>query len=168
MIRRLKYYQHLSLAPALGRLMAEPVRKTGLVGWPGKVTAMPMHPSRLRDRGYNQAALLARVVAEHLNSELQLPLTRSRPTPPLEGLSRQERKVAVTGAFNCRPITGDWLLIDDVYTTGASVNAASQALLDGGARRVEVLCLARTPIKGDNHHSWMNLAFGDTPGEAGD
>lgn len=163
MIRQLKYYQQLSLAPALGSLLAEPLRRAGLLGWHGQVTAMPMHPSRLRQRGYNQAALLAAVVAKHLNCEVRQPLIRSRPTPALEGLSRTERRRAVKNAFACSLIEGDWLVIDDVYTTGASVNAAAQALCDNGARRVEVVCLARTPIKGDNHRSWMNQVFRDTP-----
>lgn len=163
LIKRLKYQDQLALAPPLGTLMAQTLTTTGLAHWEGRVTAMPMHPTRLRHRGFNHARLLAEVCAKALSAPFEEPLARILPTPPLEGLTRKERQAAVRRAFSSAPVEGAWLLVDDVFTTGATANAAARALKEAGARQVDLLCLARTPIRGDNHRNWLNQAFRDTP-----
>jgi len=143
--------------------MAETLRAAGLAHWEGRIASMPMHPTRLQNRGFNHARLLARACARTLNAPVEEPLARVLPTPPLEGLTRKERQVAVRKAFSSHQVEGAWLLVDDVFTTGATANAAARVLKAAGARQVDLLCLARTPIRGDNHRNWLNQAFRDTP-----
>jgi ComF family protein len=111
---------------------------------------VPLHPSRLREREFNQALLLC----DYLRAESNLPvipdgLERIRGTPPQIGLSHKDRRRNVRRAFALkRPerIEGRRIaLIDDVLTTGATVNDCARALKRGGAERVCVLTVARTP-----------------------
>ncbi len=122
-------------------------------GWqatrpPGEfIVPVPLHPNRLRERGYNQAALLARQLGERGGLPiLDEALRRVRETAPQTDLNAQERKENVRGAFRC----GDYdlkgkqvLLIDDVCTTGATLEACSLALYQGQVRSVWALTLAR-------------------------
>lgn len=161
LIKGLKYYGQLSLAPALGQLL---VNAHGAleIGSTRQVTALPMHLARYRSRGFNQAALLADYYAKELQLTRAQPLTRTMETPPLEKLDRKARERAVRNAFASEPVSGDWILVDDVFTTGATVNAASRALRRAGANAVTVICLARTPLSEDSHHSLLNQGFHDT------
>ena len=114
------------------------------------IVPVPLHSRRLRRRGFNQASLLAR----HLGSALKISvdyasLKRSRWTEPQTGLTRRQRAVNVKGAFDLtRPekIEGkSILLLDDVLTTGETVNQCVRVLRkDGGAKEVVVLTVART------------------------
>lgn len=110
---------------------------------------VPLHPKRLRERGFNQALLLAK----ELSRRTQIPyqgriLKKKKPTPPQVQLNAGERERGVKGAFHLTDREGvegkTILLIDDVYTTGATVNECSKVLIRGGARRVDVLTLAHT------------------------
>ncbi|HSM57314.1 MAG TPA: phosphoribosyltransferase family protein [Candidatus Sulfomarinibacteraceae bacterium] len=144
-IHALKYEGMFGVTPALAALMVE--------RWPAWVTPVdlvvpiPLHPERKRERGYNQAALLA----EQLCQRLALPvdrgiLRRIRHTRPQIGLDREQRKENVAGAFVALSegvADLNILLIDDVCTTGATLSAAATALLDCGARRVSAYCLAQ-------------------------
>lgn len=169
MIKNFKYRGDLALAPALGQLLAATLRtiKSGR-DTATALTAMPMHNKRHRERGYNQADLLSQYCARYLGRTLQQPLRRTRHTPALEMLDRKSREKAMRGAFDCAPVSGHWLLVDDVFTTGASVNAASLALKRAGAQTVTVLCLARTPLREDSHHSLLNQGFHGTRDAADD
>jgi len=113
------------------------------------VIPIPLHQRRMRERGYNQAALLSRALTKLLGlPHSESALTRVRPTPPQVGLSNAERAGNMRQAFRCpRPaqVRGlHILLVDDVMTTGATVRSASEALVQAGARKVSVLTLART------------------------
>lgn len=111
------------------------------------VIPVPLHPSRQKARGYNQAGLLAAVLARHA----QLPvnerdLVRTRATMPQVGLGAEERKANVRHAFawNGNHLEGTRvLLIDDVCTTGATLDACASALRQAGANSVWALTLAR-------------------------
>jgi ComF family protein len=109
---------------------------------------VPLHRWRIWRRGYNQSALMARALLPGSGHSLALDaLVRTRATPMLRGLGRDRRAKTVRGAFAVRDkalVAGrPILLIDDVYTTGATVNACARALKRAGASRVEVLCWAR-------------------------
>ncbi len=114
------------------------------------IAPVPLHPKRLRQRRFNQAALLAEALAR----ATQLPwdaalLRRTRATPSQGGLSAQQRARNVTGAFATSPNARDTLqdraviLVDDVFTTGATVAACARVLKRAGAQTVAVAALAR-------------------------
>jgi ComF family protein len=107
---------------------------------------VPLHPARQRERGYNQAALLAQPLAAALGLPYDAHvLRRVKPTPPQVGLSRQERQRNLRHAFSAEPgIAGRTIvLVDDVVTTGSTLASAAQACLAAGAARVYGLSLAR-------------------------
>ena len=112
------------------------------------VTPVPLHPSRVRKRGYNQSDLLARSLARRLGLPLEVHLLqRVRATRPQVGLSVAERWQNVAGAFTCRDGAAAGrgvLLVDDVCTTGATLQAAAAALRQGGAAEVWAFTVARS------------------------
>jgi ComF family protein len=114
------------------------------------VIAVPLDPARQRTRGYNQAERIARSLARCINLPL-LPgsaLRRVRSTSTQIGLTREERRANMRDAFAAdRALVADrrLLLIDDVMTTGATIDACAIALRSAGAREVMVLTVARTP-----------------------
>ncbi len=113
-----------------------------------RVIPVPLAPSRERQRGYNQSRLLAAEVARHLNRPLDCDvLIRIRDTPPQTSLPRAQRLANVRGSFRAlRKLSGArLLLVDDVTTTGATIEAATRALRRRGAVWVGALALARTP-----------------------
>jgi ComF family protein len=121
------------------------------------VVAVPLARQRLIWRRFNQSQVLANEVARLSKKPVALrALERTRPTRSQVGLSRNERKRNVTGAFRVAPdeqvaIAGkSVLLVDDVVTTGATVNAAAKALKRAGAARVDVLVLC---LAGDVPHT---------------
>ena len=109
---------------------------------------VPLHPKRLRWRGFNQSVLLARQISRVYDIPLDpFTLQRHRETPPQTQLNEAERRKNMRGAFTVdadRPVTGkNILLVDDVYTSGATVNECSRTLKKHGAKDVYVLTLAR-------------------------
>jgi ComF family protein len=113
------------------------------------IVPAPLHPRRARERGFNQAAALARPIARLLGIPYdEAVLCRVRETLPQVGLSDVERVLNLRGAFRAVKTTAiegrRVLLVDDVMTTGATVASATRALVKGGALRVCVLTLART------------------------
>ncbi len=112
------------------------------------VLPVPLHRSRLRERGFNQAVLLAARLAEHFSLALCYDnLVRIRPTRPQVELTGEERKKNVSGAFGLiRPADiaeKSVLLVDDVFTTGATMNECASILKRAGAARVQALTAAR-------------------------
>ncbi len=139
-----------ALAKPLGERLALVARQELFAGCQ-IVASVPLDPSRKRERGYNQAEGLARVVAKQLKLPL-LPagaLRRTRSTVSQSGLSRVARRENVTGAFSAdRAKVGGRtiLLIDDVMTTGATLDACARTLTAAGATHVFALTVARTPM----------------------
>ncbi len=111
------------------------------------VIPVPLSPAALKNRGFNQALLLSHHLARKKKIRLLMDvLIKNADTPPQVGLSAKERKANVRKAFACtgRAVSGlNVLLIDDVMTTGATVNACSRQLIMAGAKSVSVLTLAR-------------------------
>lgn len=146
-LRALKYDGEQRLAVPLGRLMAERWRRAAVGG--EVFVPVPVHPARRRDRGFDQAELLCRVVARELGLPVALGLTRAARTTAQHSLGRAARQANVGRVFVVAPrhaqaIAGRWVvLVDDVSTTGATLAGCAQALLDAGARAVSALALAR-------------------------
>lgn len=111
---------------------------------------VPLHRWRIWKRGYNQSALIASALSRRSGIPAERDLVRRvKATPPLKGLGRAERALAVRGAFNVPETAKPRLkgrtviLVDDVYTSGATANACAKALKRAGAARVNILCWAR-------------------------
>ena len=143
-IHSFKYEGLRALARTLGEVLYD---CWDVEPWPVDVIVpVPLHPSRLRERGYNQSALLARELARHTGLPIaERVLLRISPTRPQVGLNVAERAENVRDAFRCRDesLRGQQvLLVDDVLTTGATLRACAQALLQGKARAVWGLTLA--------------------------
>jgi ComF family protein len=118
---------------------------------------VPLHRWRIWRRGYNQAALIASALARRTGRRAELHLLRRvKATPVLRGLGRRDRALAVRGAFAVAPEARDALtgrtviLVDDVYTSGATANACAKALKRAGAARVDILCWARVLKEGED------------------
>lgn len=134
--------------PGIAQMMARHMRRhlPADDGW--LVAPVPLHRWRIWRRGYNQSALMARAVADGTGQMLALDLIeRVKATPILRGLGPSGREKAVRGAFRVadrdRVKGRSVLLIDDVYTTGATVRACAQVLRRAGAARISILCWAR-------------------------
>ena len=145
-LQRLKYRQRPDLARRLGLLVSQQLGPT-LSGWPDVVVAVPLHPRRLARRGFNQAALLARPIAEGLAVALDsTSLERVIDTAPQATLDGEQRRRNMHGAFVVRDRTRvagkRVLLIDDVATTGATLAACESALRHAGAVDVRALVVA--------------------------
>jgi len=150
LIQAMKYGERLALAFAFAKKLASHINKTEL---PDYVIAMPLHPVRLRERGFNQAQLLASIVARELDLKL-LTCRRCRDTPPQTALSSRERKTNLRDAFCCEAdLTGRRIaLVDDVLTTGASLNALAEAVHKCGALEISTWVVARALPACDSTH----------------
>lgn len=112
------------------------------------IVPVPLHSARLRERGYNQADLIAKPLARRLGLPLRsYLLVRTRPRPDRLKLTRRQRWQTVHGAYQMRSDAEvdnlRVLLVDDVFTTGATLDACARALLKGGAKKVMALTVAR-------------------------
>jgi ComF family protein len=148
LIHRLKYYDRLELGPVLGGWMARAGLE--LLEEADVLVPVPLHRGRLHRRRYNQAALLADTISKYSGVPHDpLVLRRVRPTSPQVGLSRSQRALNLQGAFAVHDLhklclnNARVVLVDDVLTSGATVNAAARTLLRNGAKSVDVLVFAR-------------------------
>ena len=153
-LHELKYAGEKRLAAPLGAAIARRWRVAGAGG--DLIVPVPVHADRARSRGYDQAELIARSAARDLGLPCAAILERSRATIAQFDLDRSARATNVQGAFRLRPrpassraattrpLTGRWIiLIDDVVTTGATLAACAEALIEAGAIGVSAATVAR-------------------------
>lgn len=149
LLLRLKYGKRPDLAPPIGQLLADVVCRHVAHGDVDLVVPVPVPYKRLVDRGYNQAALIARPVASRLSSRFApLALTRQDGSVKQAALNREQRLQNLHGAFTVRTPRAveskRVLLIDDISTTGATLAACVAALDSAGARDIRCAVVART------------------------
>ncbi|HEX5539832.1 MAG TPA: ComF family protein [Methylophilaceae bacterium] len=144
MLQRYKYQHLLSMAHTFAGLMLHALPTAAL---PDLLIPMPLHAQRLKERGFNQALEIARIVA----GKLALPLdmhscTRTKDTAPQVSLPLKQRVKNMRGAFHCtEDLHGLRIaLLDDVMTTSASLNALAKTVKAAGAAKVECWVIART------------------------
>jgi ComF family protein len=144
----LKFDQIQPLGDWFAGRLAELARCEGLAMAADVVVPVPLHRDREKERGYNQAAVISKPLAKILGLPHKAALLmRTRPRPDKQVLSLEERWASVRGAFATRPGSQvdklRVLLVDDVLTTGATLDACTRALLDSGAKSVVALTVAR-------------------------
>ncbi len=150
---RLKYAGRIGLAKLIAHFLDRYVpQNTGNL----LLVPVPLHRTRIWRRGFNQAALIARSLHDTHNIALALPaLIRTKATPPLKGMTGRQRQKLLRGAIAVNPkfagrISGrDVMLVDDVYTSGATTNACVVQLKKAGARSVTIYCWARVLREGE-------------------
>lgn len=144
-----------ALAVARELALSTAARVDGML--PDRIIPIPLHPKRLRGRGFNPASLLAAEIARSLRIPLDPRcLMRVRDTPPQAGLDARGRRENVAGAFRLRKRGMDlrsqrFWLVDDVVTTGATLAEAAAELSAAGAANIVAVCLARTPGRREFH-----------------
>jgi ComF family protein len=165
-----KYRGRTGIGRTLGRIMADFAGGT----WDMKVFSLvmpvPLHRKRLQERGFNQAVILAREIANRFSLPLDfMTLRREVFTAPQVDLGREDRKKNVRGAFGVRmpeKVAGrKILLVDDVYTTGSTLTECASALMRAHAEAVVVLTLARAVHDHDGAERNSGPKWGDVPDE---
>jgi ComF family protein len=143
-IHALKFGRDLAAARLLGQLLADRLSPAD-TGKAASLLPVPLHPRRLRERGYNQALEIARPLLGRGWSLSRCTCRRQRHTAAQAGLPARHRLQNLSGAFSADGrLDGQHIvLIDDVMTTGATLNAVAAALKKGGARRVDAWVIAR-------------------------
>lgn len=150
LIRNLKYHEQTQLAEYLGRNMADTILE---MGWEiDIIVPVPLHLKRLKQRGYNQAELLADVIGEMIDREVDTTLiSRNVNTPSQVGRTRQGRADNLINAFAACDINliidKRILVVDDVYTTGSTINECSGVLKSIGAAEIYAVTTATTRLK---------------------
>lgn len=156
LIKKLKYSKQLIYGELLGELLTESIR-LNLPAVPintiDYLLPVPLHAQKHRHRGFNQAEIIAAVTSKQLNIPLLLEkVERHVKTDPQEGLSLHNRKKNLNNAFSITPslqqkIAGTYIVIvDDVVTTGATVNSLCHTLLAAGVQRIDIWCICRTSL----------------------
>lgn len=136
LILRLKYYKKRNLARPLGLWLGHEIKNARYCS-PAVVVPVPLHSARERERGYNQSSLIAGQTARYLGVSCEQLLIRKRETLSQTKISRRERRENIHGAFGCsKHITAGLtvLLIDDIYSTGYTLQEAASVLHERGAK----------------------------------
>jgi ComF family protein len=152
LLQGLKYHRRLSGIPVASRLLLEYLRSR-VECWPQLILPMPLHPARLRQRGFNQALEIARPLARVLGIPLSMRVCgRERNTPQQSELPAARRAANVRNAFRMHeslPVK-HVAIVDDIVTTGATANELARLLKKHGAETVQIWAVARTPSNSGN------------------
>jgi len=152
MVHQMKFSKNITLSRSFGELLSMLYEQQVYprYGNPDCLLPVPLHPFRLRQRGYNQSIEISRVLATVKQLPLELKaVVRARRTVSQTGLNAGERQKNMRSAFRlkynipCRHV----LIVDDVVTTGATVNELARLLKRNGVQQVGVLSIARAPVK---------------------
>ena len=142
-----KFRSRLELTRLLGQCLARALYEQG-AEMPGMILPVPLHPRRLRERGYNQALEIARAASRELGVNCDGGCCeRVLATAPQAGLQQKERRRNVRGAFRVTrpPAAAHVAVLDDVVTTGSTVAELARVLRKAGVERIDVWAVARTP-----------------------
>ncbi|MDO8786277.1 MAG: ComF family protein [Syntrophales bacterium] len=155
-----KYRGKIAVGEILGRLMADFARQALDIKDYSLIMPAPLHPKRLRERGFNQSVILAQTVSKRFSIVLDfMTLKRHIHTKPQVSLGKKERELNVRGAFEVsdkEKIRGkNIILVDDVYTTGSTVKECARVLTEGKAAKVAVLTFARA-VQPDSGRDILN------------
>ncbi len=145
-LQQYKYQQQLFLAETFANLMLQKLKPHNI----DLIIPMPLHPNRLQERGFNQSLEIARIIGKRSNIVVNSQaVARIKHSPPQASLPLKERARNMKGAFICHEdLSGLRIaLVDDVMTTGASLNALAKAVKAKGAAHVECWLIARTLAK---------------------
>lgn len=152
LLMQVKYQSRFELIePAVLPLKQRLVSQYEQMQWPEVMIPVPMHPQRLRRRGFNQAVLIARSLQHQLPVTIPIELNalqKIKATEAQQSLSRKQRLRNLKQAY-AAAIAVKWrhvAIVDDVVTTGATVNELSRLLRQQGVQRIDVWCIARTPL----------------------
>lgn len=164
LVYSLKYNFVEELRVPLGKLMVGTILRNSLP-LPDLIIPVPLHPRRLRWRGFNQSELLANYISRNMTPGLDIPVAsnliirKKRTSPQMKIANYQERKENVSGAFSLKNNTGipnerenvlkgkTILLVDDICTTGATMNECAKILKLNGAKKIYGVVIARQEIK---------------------
>jgi ComF family protein len=142
-VMALKFGGNRSVATPLAHALTRGIREAN---WRvDALVPLPLHTNRETERTYNQAGVIARAIGVALNTPVLNALERTRDTQRQARLEKRQREDNIRGAFCvARPVQGlELILVDDVYTSGATTTEASIALIERGAKRVRIVTLAR-------------------------
>ncbi len=148
LVHAIKYRGFTQLAQELGQDLGWHIQFQGQPQY-DSIIPVPIHPARFRERGYNQAEAIAKGIANSLTLPLESDLVqRARYTTTQTRLSNQDRQHNMQHAFRLKPHARtvhneSFLIVDDVLTTGSTLNGIAQLLLESGARRVDVATLVK-------------------------
>ncbi len=148
LVHQLKFGEKISHARSIGEMLWLKLCQTGET--PDCLLPVPLHDARLRQRGFNQSVEISRVVAKKSGIPIEYDaVVRHRRTPAQTGLDAKQRKRNIRGAFAVAQTLDQRhvLIIDDVMTTGATVNELARILKKNGVMRVGVMTIARAPVK---------------------
>ena len=153
LVRRFKYNDARYLSKFMAQKMSEGL---GMEHGFSFVTNVPLHKKRRKHRGYDQAELLAKQVAEHSGLPYIHALVRTKNTKTQTKLDAKQRQENMRGAFECTAkISGRALLVDDVLTTGATAVECARVLKENGAQEVVILTFARATGEKNLKRRWF-------------
>ena len=153
LVHQLKFAEKISYARSIGEMLLTKIEREVLPeqGRPDCLLPVPLHRSRLRQRGFNQSMEISRIIAKKLEIPIDYDaVVRQRITVSQTGLNAQQRRKNIKDAF-CVVVDNNYkhvLIIDDVVTTGSTVNELARILKKSKVERVGVLSIARAPVKG--------------------